>query len=166
MRISISFILSTSIFRHNQNYQRGLSRMLPISRHSTEVSHAEMILCADADASIENVKDILDHSGNQRLDSSIESRKDILDEFASRKVESIKIRLEEGFRCPRCWLKTPLCVCEKVTNIFKKETRIKSSVALFMHFKEFGRVSYEIHLTQKSEETIIYDKSLISLNYP
>eukprot|EP00597_Dinobryon_sp_UTEXLB2267_P006457 CAMPEP_0170059054 /NCGR_PEP_ID=MMETSP0019_2-20121128/1461_1 /TAXON_ID=98059 /ORGANISM="Dinobryon sp., Strain UTEXLB2267" /LENGTH=298 /DNA_ID=CAMNT_0010264179 /DNA_START=184 /DNA_END=1077 /DNA_ORIENTATION=- len=53
--------------------------------------------------------------------------------------------MEEN-KCLNCFMFNPLCICQKVKEVFSnnvgsRETNVKASVAIFMHYKEWGRSS-------------------------
>jgi DTW domain-containing protein YfiP len=86
----------------------------------------------------EGRESMVDDTGDSDADGDPRA---ILDVFSSRRLQSIKECLERQDKCPTCWLKRPLCMCSKIRDIFERNDKIKSNVALLMHSKEYGRAS-------------------------
>jgi len=54
-----------------------------------------------------------------------------------RRVDSLRAKN----RCERCWMSNVLCVCQPVSSLWKDVQRPRTRIALFFHYKEFGRAS-------------------------
>jgi DTW domain-containing protein YfiP len=62
--------------------------------------------------------------------------------FAGDHIERQKLHLEEDNKCKSCFMTQCLCICSRVKDIYQKsETKPKSNLKVFMHYKEWGRAS-------------------------
>ena len=60
--------------------------------------------------------------------------------------ESMMIEGKE--RCSRCWFYKSMCICSRVADLTKDAEPVKTDIALFMHYKEYGKTTNTGKLVQ------------------
>ena len=60
--------------------------------------------------------------------------------------ESMSIAGKE--KCRRCWFYKSMCICSRVADLTRGASPISTDIALFMHFKEYGKTTNTGKLVQ------------------